>query len=392
VSLAALALPSRHAVAQTAERGLSLIVPYSRIVLTQGEEVTFDASVENSGKRAEDVRLLVGTVPAGWEVTFLSRFPRFEVKGVRVQPGKTTELDLKVKVPKEAALGEYKLQLTAESEDRQLSRGLELLVQLGAKGQQVDTTAVNLTSRYFSLSGPSGSEFAFYVEVQNETGEDRSFDLRAGAPPGWDVWFQPQFDIKRISSVSVKKFGSETVQVVVKSPGRADPKNYEIPMEVRSGPVGAKTNLTASITGTYDLRVGTSSGILNAKATAGQLTVVGLVLGNAGTASINNLSFLSTKPQDWRVEFSPDRIDSLAPNAVREVNVSITPAQKAIAGDYALTLTVSSPKTTGGPEVSRELNLRMTVLTPTIWGWVGIGIVVVVVSGLLGLFLRLGRR
>ena len=39
-----------------------------------------------------------------------------------------------------------------------------------------------------------------------------------------------------------------------------------------------------------------------------------------------------------------------------------------------------------------KLTLRVTVLTPTIWGWVGVIIVVLVVIGLIAMFWRLGRR
>jgi uncharacterized membrane protein len=36
--------------------------------------------------------------------------------------------------------------------------------------------------------------------------------------------------------------------------------------------------------------------------------------------------------------------------------------------------------------------LRVTVLTPTVWGWIGLIIVVLVIAGLGVLFMKLGRR
>jgi uncharacterized membrane protein len=42
--------------------------------------------------------------------------------------------------------------------------------------------------------------------------------------------------------------------------------------------------------------------------------------------------------------------------------------------------------------MSQTLALRVTVSTPTIWGWVGIIIVVLVIAGLAVLFVKLGRR
>ena len=62
--------------------------------------------------------------------------------------------------------------------------------------------------------------------------------------------------------------------------------------------------------------------------------------------------------------------------------------RKTIAGDYMVAISAS-------PESGYafgNIDVRVTVLTPTIWGWVGIGIVVLVIAGLAVMFMRLGRR
>jgi uncharacterized membrane protein len=51
-----------------------------------------------------------------------------------------------------------------------------------------------------------------------------------------------------------------------------------------------------------------------------------------------------------------------------------------------LTLTANSPET------NKSSDFRVTVSTPTIWGWIGFGIVGLVVLGLAVVFFRLGRR
>jgi uncharacterized membrane protein len=51
-----------------------------------------------------------------------------------------------------------------------------------------------------------------------------------------------------------------------------------------------------------------------------------------------------------------------------------------------LTLNASSEK------ASDKIELRVTVETPTIWGIVGIGIIVVVIIAVAIIFTRLGRR
>jgi len=66
--------------------------------------------------------------------------------------------------------------------------------------------------------------------------------------------------------------------------------------------------------------------------------------------------------------------------------VVITPPEKTVAGDWPVTLQAKSK------QVFDELELRVTVLSSDIWGWVVILIIVVVIAGAGVVFWRLGRR
>jgi len=80
-------------------------------------------------------------------------------------------------------------------------------------------------------------------------------------------------------------------------------------------------------------------------------------------------------------------VESLEPGLAQEVTVTMKPPDKVIAGDYAITLFADSEEYSADP-----LKMRVTVMTPTIWGWVGILIVLAVIAGLAVIFRRLGRR
>jgi uncharacterized membrane protein len=68
------------------------------------------------------------------------------------------------------------------------------------------------------------------------------------------------------------------------------------------------------------------------------------------------------------------------------VEAVIEPPRRTIAGDYGVTLFSQSENT------GETLELRVTVLTPTIWGWVGVLLALAVVGGLVLVFWRFGRR
>jgi uncharacterized membrane protein len=111
-------------------------------------------------------------------------------------------------------------------------------------------------------------------------------------------------------------------------------------------------------------------------------------VGNAGTAPVRNLTFVaSKKPEKWTVEFKPDKIDAINPGEVREIKMEILAPPRTIAGDYLLSFTPNSPDAPGKP-----VEFRVTVSTPTLWGWLGVGIIAAVVLGLGVVFVKLGRR
>ena len=76
----------------------------------------------------------------------------------------------------------------------------------------------------------------------------------------------------------------------------------------------------------------------------------------------------------------------MAPNEKKEVQVLVTPADKAIAGDY-----VASFRANGRGRIG-VADFRITVTTSTLWGIVGIGIIAMALLVLLGAVARFGRR
>ena len=159
-----------------------------------------------------------------------------------------------------------------------------------------------------------------------------------------------------------------------------------VTLQAKSGEIQDSIDLQATVTARYDLAFNPTTGRYNTKITSGEESHFPLVLENFGTAVIENITFASDKPGGWVVTFNPDSADSLAVGTKREIDVVIEAPRKTIAGDYMITLRSSS-------EVAADvMDIRVTVLAPTVWGWVGAGIVIAVIAGLAVIFMRLGRR
>jgi uncharacterized membrane protein len=112
-----------------------------------------------------------------------------------------------------------------------------------------------------------------------------------------------------------------------------------------------------------------------------------LLVRNSGSAVNHGVKLSGIGPENWKVEFSPKAIDSLAPGDVKAVQVTLTPAAQALVGDYSVQLSAD-----GEQSSAKTVEMRVTAHASSRWGWIGLGIIVGVIGGLGGLFTWLGRR
>jgi len=140
------------------------------------------------------------------------------------------------------------------------------------------------------------------------------------------------------------------------------------------------------ISGQGQLSLSSKDGRLSGEAQVGKTSEYTLVVGNDGTAPIESVEMSGSVPADWKVDFSPKTLQNVAPGEKKEVKVSVTPSDKAIAGDYVASFRA------GGRGDSKSADFRITVTTSTLWGMVGIGIIAIALLVLLGAVARFGRR
>jgi uncharacterized membrane protein len=92
-------------------------------------------------------------------------------------------------------------------------------------------------------------------------------------------------------------------------------------------------------------------------------------------------------PRDWSVTYDPaDTIATLAAGESATITASVVPSNDAIAGDYVVTFSAE------GGDASDEIEIRVTIETSPLWGFVGIGLIVAVLAGLWWVFRTYGRR
>jgi len=344
--------------------------------------VRMDVTVENKGRRDENVALKFTSVPKGWKASL--KGGNFTVTGVSVPDGKTRTLTFTAEPDKGLPPGTYLFGLEGVTPDDKFKVTQNISVTTHERGKGAGD--VQITTSYPVLRGPTDSQFEFSLDVANKGDADRNFDLSAQFPEKWEVSFKPGYESKQISSIRIKGGQSQTVAVQVKPQPDASAGEYPIVVRVTSGEGRADVPLKVVLTGIYKLDAGTPNGLLSADAVVGKPTTVSLLIKNSGSAVNHNISLSSFKPENWKVEFKPEKIEALDPGAFKQVEATITPGGQALVGDYSVGLTAD------GEKASKTVEMRVTVKAPTAWGWIGVGLIAIVIGGMGGLFVWLGRR
>ena len=356
--------------------------------IISGRTSIVQVDIENQGDEAIHKITFSADTPENWLVKFdpigLASLDVYEIESI----------DAEIKVPAGTAAGDYMVTIKASGTETS-AKAIDIRVTV-----KIITTAeeeIAMSVAHPTIEAIAGQEFVFAVEFRytaagGVTGESRTFDLRAKGPAGWEVYITPQYEKeKRVSAIALKPgfaYG-ETHRLVATPPfwPLPEPGEYDITLEAVSGEMTDTIELTAVITARYSLAAVPSAERYDTKAAAGKDNYFSIEIGNLGTAPVENIKFSSDKPAGWSIEFSPDKVDLLEALNTKTVDVNIKPPPETIAGDYMISLRASGTQAT-----SQELPLRVTVETPTVWGWVGVVIIVLVIIGLVVIFMRFSRR
>ncbi|MGA2315747.1 MAG: NEW3 domain-containing protein [Thermodesulfobacteriota bacterium] len=364
------------------ERGIAVYPEFSGVIVSKGEAVRMDLILENKGRTDETIDVKVSTVPKGWKAQL--KGASYLITGIYVPNGKTKNLALNLEPDKTVGVGTYVFQFDAQTSDGKFTFTHKLTVDVQERITGADD--IQITTSYPVLRGQTDARFEFSIEVMNKSESDRTLNLAAMGPEKWEINFKPAYEAKQISSLRIKGAQSQTVAVEVTPAKDALSGEYPILVRISSGEKKAEVKLMVALTGIYKLDAGTPSGILSLEAMPGKPANLSLFVKNTGSAVNRNITFSSFKPENWEVTFKPEKIDVLEPNALKQVEVTVKPAQQALVGDYSVGVMVNGEKS------DKTIEFRVTVKASTAWGWIGIGIIIFVIAGLSALFIWLGRR
>jgi uncharacterized membrane protein len=359
--------------------GLFLTTKYNALTVRAGETTTIDLSLRNFNLPPQQLALSVPQFASGWKATVLGGGQ--PVESAIVAPDSEEKLQLRLEPPSGTGPGNY--QFLVEAQGGGYTSKLPITVTIG----QELPAKLKLTTNFPALRGTATTSFKFKVTVANDSGRDATINFSADAPKNFQVTFTEAYGTQQLTSIPIEAGKSKDIEAAVALPRDTPAGEYKLALHAKSEAASADLDLTITIIGQARLALAGEGGRLSGEAYAGQDSQLTLVAKNDGSEAARDVEFSATAPEGWKTSFDPKELPELDAGKSQSIKVTLTPAARAIAGDYQTTIRASSA---GGQ--SESANFRITVLTSTLWGAVGIGVIAVALLVVVFAVARFGRR
>ena len=359
-------------------KGLYLLADYPAVSVQPCTTANIPIKLQNYGVPPERFQLSVSGVPAGWTATLLGGGQPIAAAMPATDAG--VSLELRLDVPANAGAGTQTLTINAEGQGNTVTLpiAVTLAQKLPAK-LKVDTALP-------ALRGTSKSSFEYQLTIKNDSGRNLTVSFTAQAPKNFETSFTEAYGSQELSSVAIEAGKSKDIKLKVRPPSTADAGTYPVSVTVSAEGATAKTDVSLEIIGQPRLSISGRDGLLSMRAEAGQQSTFPIIVSNTGSAPADEIELSGSAPSGWKLEFNPKTLAKIEPGKDAEAQALVTPTEKSLAGDYQTTLRAASRGETASSQV------RVTVVTSTVWGIAGVGIIAAALLIMVGAVVRFGRR
>ncbi len=355
---------------------LTFYTDYPSQVYGIGESISISLNLKTTAI-TQIVTLAMKDIPTGWTATFNGGGRA--IQSAYLIPDTVSTVQLQLTPPTDVKDGTYNFTATATGQT--LSASLPLTVVLQAKTPPKLVFSVDLPT----ITGSPTSTFSYSVTLQNQGQENLTVNLSADSGNLFTVTYS--YNGQTVTSLPMNANDSKSLSVSASALGTIQGGAYPIKLIANGGSTQTTLDLTAQVTGQVTLSITSPSGTLSGNINSGTTNAVKLEVQNTGSAPANRIALSASSPSGWTVTFDPATITSLAANQQQEVTMNVKPSSDAVAGDYMLSITG-----TPADSAATTIQYRLTLLTSTLWGVVGVVIIAIAV-GVVGLAVtRFGRR
>ena len=243
-------------------KGLYLLSDYPAVAVQPGTTSTVNLKLHNYDMPPERMTLSVNGVPKGWTATLLGGGQ--PIAAAMPATDDSVSLDLRLDVPKDAAIGSHTLTVSADGGATHISLpvAVTLAKELPAK--------LALSSKLPELRGYTHSAFEYTFTIKNDSGKKLLVSLAAQAPRNFDTSFTEAYGTQQLTAIPVDAGKTKDVKLKVTPPDTVDAGHYPVKVKVAADDAQATSQVSLDITGQPKLSLAGREGLLSARATAGK--------------------------------------------------------------------------------------------------------------------------
>jgi uncharacterized membrane protein len=355
---------------------LTFYTLYPSQVFGIGETISVDLHLLQTNQ-AGVVALAMKDTPTGWTASFQGGGRA--IQSVYLAAGVDTTVQLRLTPPTDLKAGTYNFSATATGSTLNATLPVTIII------QEKLPPKLALTVDLPTVTGSPTSTFTYNVTLANQGDEDLSVNLSANSSNNFQVTFT--YNGQTVTTVPMAAGSSKSLSVSASALGNLQGGTYPIQLLANGGSAQATLDLTAQVTGQVSLAITSPDGTLSGQVNSGSTTALNLVVQNTGSAPASRIALSATSPSGWTITFSPTEIAQLAPNQQQQVTMNVQPASDSVAGDYMVSISAAPASNT-----SKSVDFRVTLLTSSLWGVVGIVLIAIAVGVVALAVTRFGRR
>ncbi len=351
---------------------LSCGVPGQRAL--GGDRVTFPITVQNPDQEGHTYTLSASS-DAGWALSFASAGK--DVYKLFVPGQQSVAVDLVVQTTAGAGLGEQRVTARADSS------AIDLYVYITSVNQ-----SASVSFEVASKIGYVGDAITYSLRITNLQSKENIYRLAAsGLPANWYYRYKTSAgSTEEMTEVVIPAGGSQVLVLEVVPPYSVGAGDYNLTATVTS-PDGSAigTDLT--------LRLKSSVGMtmiapkLQYDAKPGEPFSIDVYVQNTGSGgALTNVYLDVQAPEGWTVQVTPNRTNSIAAGNPAPFRVKVTPPGNIVASDYGITIKAKSD------QAEKEKDYRITITVDSIVPYIGAGLILFVLIGLVVVYRVYGRR
>jgi uncharacterized membrane protein len=339
-----------------------------------GDVVTFPVVIQNNDG-SDHTYSLSSNNDVGWRAWF--EYDKRGVYKVSVPARQSKTVDLKVQTWSNTAVGEKNV--WAYVDDVRL----DVYVDITSANRSADVSA-KVTSKIATIGG----KIVYDLSIRNlQAGENRYRLAVAGLPENWYARFKESAAAtEEVDETVVPAFSSKDLVLEVVPAYSVAPGDYNFTAVV-TGQDGLPMykNLTLTLKSGGGMSVTTSKLAYNAK--PGEAFDIVLYVANNGQgAALTNVHVNATAPDGWLVKASPEMANSIKAGGTQTFTLAVQPPGNIVASDYEVAAVVRCD------QAESTKDFRITVQTESYIPYVGGGIILVVLVGLVLMYRKYGRR